>query len=75
MIPVSAAFNHIGKEFADDLLNLHPLSKLRGINTNEHSNQKYPNLLDVTEHYADELVVCIDEILNPAQDIQACDSW
>ena len=29
----------------------------------------------MTEHYADELVVSIDEILNPASDIKALNSW
>ena len=66
---------HIAKEFSDDLRRLHPLSKLKGINENEYSRSKLSNLKDTTEDYSDDLVMAIDELLNPSIDIQQCDSW
>ena len=64
--------HHIAKEFTDDLLKLHPLSKLSGTNENEQSRLSLPNLLETTDDYSDDLVMAIDELLNPPEDIQAC---
>ena len=57
------------REFAEDLIQLHPLSKLKGINENESSRFRLPNLETMTEQFSDELVVVIDELLNP----ESCD--
>ena len=65
----------IAEEFALDLKNLHPLSKLKGINTNKESRSQLPNLDETTVDYADDLVMAVDELLNPPGDIYSSESW
>jgi len=72
---MNKAMFYVAQQFSNDLLSIHPLSKLKGINTNEWSRSKMPDLSETTEDYADDLVMAIDELLNPAEDIQNCVSW
>lgn len=65
-------------EFAKDLQDLHPLSKLKGIHANVESRSQLPNLEATTVDFSDDLVMAIDELLNPNEDgagFTATQSW
>ena len=52
-------------EFDKDIERIHPLSKLKGIGANKESRSKLPNLDKYTEDYAEDLIMAIEEILEP----------
>jgi len=56
-------------EFAKDLKELAPLSKLQGLNPSEESRTKLPNLSDATVDQTDDLVAAVDELLCPDSSI------
>lgn len=65
----------IAQEFAQDLHDLLPVSKLQGINANRESRSRLPNLVETTVDYSDDLVMAIDELLNPPAEISESPSW
>ena len=62
-------------EFDKDLERLHPLSKLKGIGANKESRSRLPNLEKTTEAYAEDLVMAIEEILEPIDEVIINPSW
>ena len=62
-------------EFDKDIERLHPLSKLKGIGANKDSRSKLPNLANTTDEFAEDLLYAIEEIFEPSQEVQNCDSW
>ena len=62
-------------EFDKDIERLHPLSKLKGIGANKESRSKLPNLDKTTEDYAEDLIMAIEEILEPDKAVKQSISW
>ena len=69
------AMNKITQTFASDLHHLHPISKLRGINAHRETLSVLPDLEKITVDYADDLVMTVDELLNPVGDYCTTESW
>ena len=61
--------------FASALLQLHPLTKFKGLNVNKESKSRLPNPQKTTVDYADDLVMSVDELLNPEGDYCTTESW
>ena len=70
-----SAMDKITQRFASDLHHLHPLSKLRGINAHRETKLGLPYLEKTTVDYADDLVMSVDELLNPVGDYCTTESW
>lgn len=72
---LDAKMKTIGEGFAKELALLHPLSKLKGLNTNPESRSRLPNLEATTEDYADDLFMSVEELLSPGSDYCQTESW
>lgn len=53
-------------EFAKDLEELSPLSKLRGINLNRQAGKRLPNLTQITKEYVEDLQYASEALLTPS---------
>lgn len=71
----NSKFVKYADEFSKDLKRLHPLSKLEGIGANKESRARLPNLINCEEAYAEDLIMAIEDLLSPSEEVQACLSW
>lgn len=65
----------IAHQFDEMIARLHPLSKLKGVAPNKDSKKRLPILSSVKTANVDDLIMAIDELLNPSQELQRCPSW
>ena len=55
-------------KFKNNLLWIHPLGKLKGFQQNNSTRVKLPTLSEITEDYADDLLMAIDDVFDVSKE-------